>query len=192
MTASTTSSTTGGNIVHTANGSGLVPGQVATATHATSGTTNSWATLDDPATVNLTFNLNGSFNLAGMTIWNANFFDNFRGIQAVSVLSSVGGLVFTPIVGAPMSFAQGPEAVPSAADGTFAWAPVTATHVQFLVGSAHEGGAGIVFNEVLFDGAASAPVPEMGLIGAMAPLTIACLSLLILGSRGKRCPPGVA
>jgi len=184
VTASTTSTTfVGTSILDTANGSGLAPGQVSTATHATSAPGIFWATGDAAASVNLTFNLAGLRNLAGMAIWNVNNAFNNNGINGVLVSSSTDGVIFNPIAGAPAVFAQGPAAGPSLADGIFAWTPVAATHVRFNVASNH-GGAFVAFNEVLFDEAA-AGAPEIGRQGAMAPLLIVAMTLLCL-RRGRQ------
>lgn len=178
VTVSSTSSTFAGNIQNTANGSGLLPGQVATATHNQSGGTISWQTFDTINTVNLTFNLNGLFSLAGMAVWNATWVFNTQGIQGVVVSSSTDGVLFNPIVGAPSSFAQGSGLSGTSLAEIFTWAPVAATHVRFNVATNH-GGPNLVFNEVLFDQVAVG-APEIGRQGALVSLSIVALTCLVL------------
>ncbi|MBT9582730.1 hypothetical protein IV102_05235 [bacterium] len=185
VTASTTNGTNAGNILNTANGSGLNGGQLPTSTHNAPVVANCWQTDVATGTINLTFALNGLFDVSGMAVWNANgtFGQSSRGIRGVTVLSSVGGLIFNPILGAPAVFSQGPASAPSSAE-VFAWTPVTATHVRFLV-SSNYGSPLTLFNEALFDGSRPAAAPEVNRDGALVPLFMVCLVLLGVAPNGR-------
>ena len=144
------------NIANTVNGKGL-PGNTPslTGSHAVPDGLNAWA--GSSTTGQITFNLNGSYNLAGFSFWN---FAGGSGIQGVTVKYSTDGNTFTTITGAPTQFASSAVNV-SVSPQQFSFSPVVASHVQFVVSSNHGSTFGTGFSEAQFD---ETPVPE--------PLTI--------------------
>ena len=180
VTASTDMGTLGGfvDLNATVDGSGL-PGDTPalTGTHAafTSSPPNTW--LGSSVTGNITFDLGGSFDLAGFSFWNYNG-TNTAGIQNVTVQSSTDGVIFTDIVGAPTVFAIGNSSAPQDPE-LFSFTPVTTSFVRFVVGSNYGSGAGTGFAEVQFDGtpAATQTTPEPGvLLGLLAVGTVGAVS----------------
>ena len=188
VTASTTNIPASGSAVsHVVDGSGLSAPNDPSATHAFDSSDNSFGTLDDPNTVNYTFNLNGLYNLAGMAVWNRNV-SNTSGIQGVTVTTSTDGVLFTAFTGSPTQFAQ--KTVFPSSSQQFAWTPVLASYVRFQATSNY-GSSFTGLSEVLFDGTAVVVgAPELGRTGSMAPLLSVCLTLLIFSARGRRIPSG--
>ncbi|CCI26616.1 Coagulation factor 5/8 type, C-terminal [Microcystis aeruginosa PCC 9808] len=156
VTVSTDMGSNGTNIINTVNGVGL-PGNTPSLTgnHAQADF-NAWA--GSQSTGNITFNLNGSYSLAGFSFWNLNNPGNTAGIKDVTVQSSSDGTTWTTITGAPVQFAIASNApIPPA---VYSFSPVTASFVRFVVAS-NWGWAGpnTGFSEVQFNGTPT-PVPE--------------------------------
>ena len=140
------------------NGSGLSSLSL-TATHAVANNSNSWLSGGFASPGNITFNLNGTYNLAGFSLWNYNGFGNTSGVNGVNVLTSTNGISFTTVTGAPTQFAIGPNNALESPE-QFSFAPVTASYVRFQVLSNY--GAARVFrlSEVQFNSASATAVPE--------------------------------
>jgi F5/8 type C domain len=162
----------GYDINNIVNGSGL-PGNTPslTGTHAAADTSNTWA--GDLAVGNLiTFNLNGTYSLAGFSLWNFNGNSNI-GVKDVNVLSSTDGTNFTSVAGAPTQFAIGANAAPESPQ-QFSFAPVTASYVRFQIlsnqnftGTGNPAG----LSEVQFNSASTTSVPEpLTILGTLAGL----------------------
>jgi hypothetical protein len=163
VTATTNLSVGFGNINNIVNGSGL-PGNTPslTGTHAVSTNSNAWfgslSTGDQ-----ITFNLNGTYDLAGFSLWNYQV-NNTIGINRAFILTSTDGTNFTPLAGPPASFAIGANFAPESPE-QFNFTPVTASSVRFQVLSNYSGGITAGLSEVQFNSADPATsVPE--------PLTI--------------------
>ncbi|PSB40270.1 discoidin domain-containing protein, partial [Chamaesiphon polymorphus] len=121
----------GTNINNIVNGVGL-PGDIPslTETHAVGSPSNAW--IGTLSTNNLiTFNLNGSYNLGGFSLWNFNPTTTF-GVRGVNILTSIDGTNFTTLAGAPTQFADGADNAPESPE-QFSFAPVTASFVRFQV-----------------------------------------------------------
>ena len=154
VTVSTDMGSNGTNIINTVNGVGL-PGNTPSLTgnHAQADF-NAWA--GSQSTGNITFNLNGSYSLAGFSFWNFNRDLFSGGIKDVTVQSSSDGTTWTTIAGAPVQFAIASNApIPPA---VYSFSPVTASFVRFVVAS-NWGFSSSGFSEVQFDGTPT-PVPE--------------------------------
>jgi len=123
------------------------------ATHDNGSPSNAW--VGDLSTGMITFDLGGSFELDGMAVWNFNALSAF-GVQDVTVSSSLDGISFTPISGAPSTFSIGSNLSSESAE-TFQFS-ATAAFVRFDIASNY-GGANTALSEVMFTGAPSA-VPE--------------------------------
>lgn len=193
VTATSATPTTFGTTSNIVDGTGLTGGQLASSLHAQSIPANAWQSFVAPSTVELTFDLHGLYDVVGMAVWNASGVVNrVQGIRSLTVSSSTDGVTFVPVVGAPTLLAQGAVAGSSAASGIHSWAPVSATHLRFSVGSnfGSVGVGGIIFNEVLFDGLAAAPEmdPRQGLL----PLFTAILLLMVAGDGRLRSLSGKA
>ncbi|GCA94069.1 MAG: discoidin domain-containing protein [Microcystis sp. LE18-22.4A] len=147
------------NIADTVNGRGL-PGNTPSLTgnHATAIGGNAWLSAPNIVTGNVTFNLNGSYSLAGFSFWNFNRDIFTAGIKDVTVQSSTNGTTWTTIAGAPVQFAIAANAaIPPA---VYSFSPVTASFVRFVVASNWGWtGSNAGFSEVQFDGT-PIPVPE--------------------------------
>jgi hypothetical protein len=169
VTASTTSDTFFGNINNIVNDSGLSTPIGFDSTHAAGASSNVWSA--SAITPIIDFNLNGSYSLAGFSLWNYNSSNN-RGVKDVTIQSSTDGINFTAISGAPTQFAIGNfNAVVS--PEKFAFAPVTASYVRFVVSSNHGSAISTGLAEVKFDGSpvATTAVPEpLTILGTLAGL----------------------
>lgn len=167
-----------------ADGSGLSLGQVPQSIHAIPTATNAWATY--AVTPVLDFALPGTFQLAGMAVWNYNFTAAF-GVRDVLVSSSTDGITYIPIPGAPVLFAQGPQQAPVASQ-QFSWTPVTASFVRFNI-LTNYGDSITSMSEVLFDAAdAASGVPELSGQASGVPVVFLFFTLLTVTSvqRGRR------
>ncbi len=150
----------GSDINNMVNGSGL-PGNIPSLTgiHDRGSITNNWASSIGVRTGNITFNLNGTYSLAGFSLWNFNAF-SFVGVKDVNVLRSTDGITFTTVTGAPTQFAIGAESAPESPE-QFSFAPVTASYVRFQVLSNYGSPSLTGLSEVQFDGTpAATSVPE--------------------------------
>lgn len=154
-----------GNIV---DGSGLSSFAL-NATHASGTPSNAWAAPTETGFV--TFNLNGLYNLDGMSVWNFNA-SNTAGVNGVNILTSLDGISFTALAGSPASFAIGNSIAVTPAQ-TFSWGTVTASFVRFQILSNHGFGGATGLSEVAFDGLL---VPE--------PATVILLGIGLLGMFG--------
>jgi hypothetical protein len=178
VTASTdmgTVNTSTVNIADTVNGQGL-PGNTPslTGTHNQAVAGNSWLSQNGTLTGNITFNLNGSYNLAGFSFWNFNRDIFTGGIKDVTVQSSTNGTTWTTIAGAPNQFAIAANAPINPEQ--FSFSPVTASFVRFVVASNWGFSNGSGFSEVQFDGTPAQPQP--------VPEPSALLALLAFGLGG--------
>jgi hypothetical protein len=154
----------GTDLINTVNGVGLSSLSL-TATHEATIPTNSWVSNQGVLTGQITFNLGGLHSVNSFSFWNQNGGGpgamGTSGIQNVQVLTSTDGILFTPLVGGPSSFAQvtGVNAPPE----IFSFAAVNATHFRFMVLS--NWGETQLFNvtgfaEVGFNSAGPAAIPE--------------------------------
>lgn len=150
----------GTNIINTVNGVGL-SALTLTATHDGTIPSNSWVSTQAVLTGQITFNLGGVFSVNSFSFWNQNGGGpgaaGSTGIRNVQVLYSTDGVLFTPLVGGPSTFAQVPGAV-NLPPEIFSFTAVTATHFRFIVGSNWGDTAQTGFAEVGFNG--TSPVPE--------------------------------
>jgi hypothetical protein len=150
----------GTNLINTVNGVGLSSVSL-TATHAATIPSNSWVSSQGILTGQITFNLGGVFSVNSFSFWNQNGggpgLNGITGIRNVQVLFSTDGVIFTPLAGGPLTFAQvtGSSSLPPE---IFSFTAVTATHFRFVVGSNWGDTAQTGFAEVGFNG--TAPVPE--------------------------------
>jgi hypothetical protein len=173
VTASTTlGSGAGTNIANALNGQGL-PGNTPalSGNHASSGPSDTWVSAEGTLTGNITFDLNGSYSLAGFSFWNFIGANNTIGIRGVTVQSSTDGVSFSAIAGAPTQFTQGIN-VPQPPE-VISFPPFTASYVRFVVGSNWGNNAFTGFSEVQFNGT---PAPV-----ATTPEPASILGLLAVG-----------
>ena len=159
----------GTNLINTVNGVGLSSPSL-TATHAGTIPSNSWVSTPGTLTGQITFSFGGLYSVNSFSFWNQNGGGpgamGTSGINGVQVLTSTDGIVFTPLVGGPSSFAQvtGSTNLPPE---IFTFAAVNATHFQFVVLSNWGEAQGFNvtgFGEVGFNGAAAIPEPATMLL----------------------------
>jgi len=166
------------NIENTVNGKGL-PGDIPSLTgnHAAGEASNQWASAANTLTGQITFNLNGKYNLAGFSFWNFNGASN-AGIKDVTVKYSTDGTTFTTITGSPTQFAIGANGAAEPPE-QFSFSPVVASHVQFVVSSNYGSAAGSGFSEAQFDGTPAQPqsVPEPSSLLALLAFGLGGVSL---------------
>jgi F5/8 type C domain len=109
----------------------------------------------------ITFNLNGTYSLAGFSLWNFNA-DNTVGVKGVNVLTSTDGTNFTTVSGAPTQFAIGANFAFESPE-QFSFTPVTASYVRFQILSNYGFtlfGNATGLSEVQFNSASATSVPE--------------------------------
>jgi hypothetical protein len=165
------------NIANTVNGAGLPSNTPSlTGSHAAATVTNAW--FGTALTGNITFNLNGSYSLAGFSFWNFNG-QRTVGIKGVTVQASTNGTTFTTIAGAPTQFAIAAANFAAENPQTFSFSsPVTASFVRFVVAS-NWGSTATGFSEVQFNGTpAQPPGPQS------VPESSSLLALLAFGLAG--------
>ena len=179
------------NINDTVNGNGLPSNTPSlTGNHLPSNTGNSWRSeesLNPGAGGNITFSLNGSYNLSGFTFWNLGGSSDAltrQGIKNVTIQYSNGGTTWITLSGAgvPSMFAQGTFGSPATSQTPqqFNFAPVAATHVRFTNLSNFGGFTGsasnrIGFSEIQF--AAGTKIPEPSSLLALLAFGLAGVSL---------------
>jgi hypothetical protein len=151
----------GTSINNIVNGAGLLGNTPSlTGTHAIGSLSNGW--YGSLVAGNLiTFDLNGTYRLAGFSLWNFNA-DRTVGVNGVNVLTSTDGTNFTSVAGAPTQFAIGSNFAPESPE-LFSFTPVTASYVRFQVLSNYgfnSPGIATGLSEVQFDSASAAAVPE--------------------------------
>ena len=148
---------TGVNINNTVNGAGL-PGNIPalTGTHVQSSFTTSWSSTPDTTIGNIFFNFNSVHNLTSFSFWNVTGSSGTtaRGIQGVSIATSLDGLNYTALAGAPSTFARGTTA-PGPVQRFNSFTPTNAQYVRFNVISNY-GATQTGFAEAQFDGTAVA------------------------------------
>ncbi|NCR03569.1 MAG: discoidin domain-containing protein [Microcystis aeruginosa LG13-03] len=163
------------NVADTVNGRGL-PGNTPSLTgnHATAIGGNAWLSAPNIVTGNVTFNLNGSYSLAGFSFWNFNRDLFSGGIKDVTVQSSIDGTTWTTIAGAPTQFAiaSNNPILPK----VFSFSPVTASFVRFVVDSNWQTGTptNTGFSEVQFNGT---KIPEPSSLLALLAVGLAGVGL---------------
>ena len=142
------------------------------ATHATSTANNAFLQFG-PSIGTITFDLGTVTGINGMAVWNWNGNGtSVYGIQALTIEQSLNGTSFTPIAGAPTSFAEGSNGGTELAQ-LFSFAATT-RFVRFDVTSSfYRDGAGL--DEVMFT-TPDSRVPEPGM-GALAALGVAAMVL---------------
>ena len=176
VTASTDMGNVSSSVTNTVNGAGL-PSNIPSLTglHAVADGTNAW--LGSTATGNITFDLKGSYSLAGFSFWNYNRINFNRGIKDVTVQSSTNGTTWTTIAVAPTQFAIAANAAINPQTFSFS-SPVTASFVRFVVAS-NWGSTATGFSEVQFNGTpAQPPGPQS------VPESSSLLALLAFGLAG--------
>lgn len=156
-------------LVNTINGVGLTALDL-TANHASTIPSNSWVSIVATLTGNVTFDLGGLYSVDGFSFWNQNNGGpgalGSTGINRVSVLSSLDGITFSFVPGAPVSFAQVMVSGPVGPE-IFGFAPVLANFMRFEILSNHGFAGQTGFAEVGFNGVTEVPEPAtLSLLGA--------------------------
>ncbi len=166
----------GTDLVNTINGVGLSSIDL-NALHDPTIPSNSWVSTVGTTTGQVTFSLGGSFLIDGFSFWNQNGggpgLAGSTGINGVSVLGSTDGLLFTPIAGAPSSFAQQPSIVPVGPE-VVSFGAVAVSHIRFQISSN--------WGDVQVTGFAEVQFSEVPAPGALALLGLAGL----VGQRRRR------
>ncbi len=148
-------------LANTVNGVGLSSPSL-TATHAGTIPSNSWVSSQGVLTGQITFNLGGLFSVNSFSFWNQNGGgpggNGSTGIHGVQVLTSTDGVLFTPFVGGPSSFAQVPGNT-NLPPEIFSFTAVSASYFRFEVLSNWGDTADTGFAEVGFNNAATVPEP---------------------------------
>ncbi|MFT5245053.1 MAG: hypothetical protein ACI8QQ_003001, partial [Psychroserpens sp.] len=113
------------------------------------------------------FDLGGSFLVDGLAFWNENApGPGQTGIQDVVISSSEDGVTYTPIAGAPTSFAQ--VMSPTSAAEQFSFTEITASFIRFDVLSNYgDPGNLVAFAEVAFSGVSTLGVSDSVLADAL-------------------------
>jgi hypothetical protein len=164
----------GVDIQNTVNGAGL-PGNTPNliGNHAVGTSDDVWVSQILTTTGTIDFNLNGSYNLAGLSFWNFNTFTSY-GIKDVLIQVSTDGFNFATVSGAPTQFAIADGFVPTAPQQV-AFAPVLANYVRFSVLSNYGNEFGTGFAEVQFDGTPVTPIPTPALLPGLIGMGVAAL-----------------
>ena len=148
VTASTNLGTNfGSNITHITDGTGLSSYSLS-ATHNAGTTGNAWVGRSTVGTID--FNLHGSYALTTLAVWNLNANFPSYGIKALTISSSIDGITYTSLAGAPTVFAMGASNTSELAEIFSLGVATTASYVRFSVASNY-GGAAAAMSEVMFD-----------------------------------------
>jgi hypothetical protein len=140
----------GSSLASTIDGSGLTSFPALTGDHEATNPFNSFLATNDTGSID--FDLGGNYRVEGLTFWNENGpGPGGTGIQDVVISSSIDGINFTPIAGAPMMFTQVMSPISPAEQ--FSFTAVSAKHIRFDVVSNYGDMGGLVaFAEVAFEG----------------------------------------
>ncbi len=171
VTVSTNMSSTYGSIDNIINGPGL-PGNVPalTGTHAFPTASNTWTSGYETGYV--IFDLHGSYNVSGISIWPFNG-NNQVCVKDIQMLSSTNGSSYTTIPGSPTVLPQGPWAQP-VNPIYYSFATIQATHIRFNILSNYgyvspSGWHYSGLSEVQLDGAVPEPASSVLLVlGSLA------------------------
>ncbi len=162
------------DLANTINGVGLDSLSL-TATHGSTDPSNSWISDEGTLSGKITFDLGGVFAIQGFSFWNQNAGGpgepGAAGIRDLVVSTSLDNVTFTAVPGAPIEFAEDPNAVGIAQP--FSFDTVNAQYVQFAVASNYGDPRSVGFAEVQFD-SRQASVPDGG-------STLVMLGTLLLG-----------
>ena len=161
----------GSSLDNTINGSGLDVFPTLSGTHEATSPGNAFFATNDTGSID--FDLGGSFLVDGLAFWNANApGPGATGIQGVVISSSEDGTNFTPITGAPSTFAQ--VMSPTSAAQQFSFTEITASFIRFDVLSNYgDPGNLVAFAEIAFSGIAAPPVEENVINPVSATTTLA-------------------
>lgn len=147
-------------LANTINGVGLSNFPSLMATHTLTTPANSWVSTAGTLAGSITFNLGGTYDVNGFAFWNQNGGGpgalGSTGIKDVQVQSSLDGVTFFPVAGAPATFSQIPGNG-NLAPETFSFAPVSAAYIRFVVANNYGDAAQTGFAEVAFSKAGSIP-----------------------------------
>jgi hypothetical protein len=144
-----------GDISHMTDGSGLSALSFS-ANHAPASAGNVWRGTGTSGSID--FNLHGLYNLDTLAVWNIKGAYT-RGVKDLTLFTSLDGLNYSPLTGAPTRFAIPPFVAGLKAE-QFSFAPTTAAYVRFNITS-NWGDAAIGLSEIAFGGTpASTSVPE--------------------------------
>ena len=160
----------GSSLDNTINGVGLDVFPTLSGTHEGTSPGNSFLATNDTGSID--FDLGGSFLVDGLAFWNENApGPGQTGIQDVVISSSEDGVTYTPITGAPTSFAQ--VMSPTSATQQFSFAEITASFIRFdVISNYGDPGNLVAFAEVAFSGVA-APLVENVINPVSATTTLA-------------------
>ena len=151
VSATTTlSGSFGSSLDNTINGAGLDTFPSLSATHEMTTPDNSFLATNDQGAID--FDLGGSYLIDGLAFWNENApGPGQTGIQDVTVSSSEDGITYTPISGAPSTFAK--VNGPTSTAEQFSFTPITASYIRFdVISNYGDPGNLVAFAEVAFSG----------------------------------------
>ena len=148
--STTLSAQFGSSLDNTINGVGLDVFPTLSGTHGMTTPANSFLAINETGSID--FDLGGSFLVDGLAFWNENApGPGQTGIQGVAVFSSEDGVTFTPISGAPTTFAQ--VVGPTSPAEVFTFTPITASYIRFdVISNYGDPGNLVAFAEVAFSG----------------------------------------
>jgi hypothetical protein len=164
--ATTLAAQFGSSLDNTINGSGLDVFPTLSGTHEATNPSNAFFATNDTGSID--FDLGGSYLVDGLAFWNANApGPGQTGIQGVVISSSEDGVTYTPITGAPSTFAQ--VMSPTSAAEQFSFTAVTASFIRFDVLSNYaDPGNLVAFAEVAFSGVETLGVTDSVLAEAIS------------------------
>lgn len=199
------------NLQDTVNGSGLsedapnskgkaIEGKPASDTakntvqkHIPSGTSNSWFSNPAQSTGTIDFNLNNVYELTGFDYWNASGEAAPNGIRNVTISTSIDGVNFTALEGAPTQFAQASSSTQTQLPQSFSWKSVRAQYVRLQVRSNFMGKSGSAsgFSEIQFQTLSVPVIPAAADGGAIIPSGLAAGVGLLDSLLDKSAPPAM-
>lgn len=135
-------------LVNTYNGSGLTDPSSLTTDHAATDPSNSFIT--STITGSIDFDLGGTFDVTGLSFWNQNAGgpSTDTGVNGVVFSSSLDGVNYTPIPGAPTTIAEVLTGV--SAPEQFTFTSVSAAFIRLEVQSNHGDPSESGFAEIAF------------------------------------------
>ncbi|MFT4663045.1 MAG: hypothetical protein ACI9AT_002131 [Ulvibacter sp.] len=167
VSASATAADFGTSAMDIINGEGLTSFPSTSASHATSSVGNSLQYFNGVNVID--FDLGGTFDIEGFAYWNGTSDVTSYGVKDVNITSSLDGVNFTSIPGAPTEFAE--STLPPNLAEMYSFDALSATYIRFEALTNHGNFLLTILSEVAFIGTAPATENVINPVSASTTLT---------------------